>query len=82
MNPSSVSFDADADVLYVELQRGSATRTVSVDDLRLIDYSADGAVIGVEFIGASGGVDLRDLPFRQTIEKAIGDSGLPIRILA
>lgn len=77
-----VRFDPDADVLYVHLAEAKVAETRSLGDLRLIDYSKDGIVIGVEFISASHGVDLADLPFAQTIAKAIGDTGLPIRVYA
>jgi len=63
-----VTDDEDADVLYVRLSDGAVSTTQSLDDMRLIDLSADGAVVGVEFIDASGGIDLRDVPFRQRVE--------------
>jgi len=77
-----VTYDQDADILYVRLSDGQVASTRTLDDLRLIDVSADGEVIGIEFIDASGGIDLRDLPFRQRVEQLIGDSGYKIRILA
>jgi len=57
-----VTFDEDADVLYVCLTSAKVSETRKLGDLRLIDYSADGSVVGVEFISASEGVDLSDLP--------------------
>ena len=77
-----VTYDEDADVLYVRLTEDPVAKTETLDDLRLIDYSSDGAVIGIEFIDASPGIDLRDVPFRHKVEQLIGDSGLPIKILA
>lgn len=77
-----VTFDEDADVLYVCLTNKKVSETRKLGDLRLIDYSGDGSVVGVEFISASEGVDLSDLPFGPTIGQAIGDSGLPIKIFA
>ena len=62
------------------LQR-SIDHTRPVDDLRMIDYSVDNAVVGLEFVDASGGVDLRDLPFRQKAELLLGDSGLGLPLL-
>jgi len=77
-----VSYDPEADVLYVTLAEGDVATSKSLDDIRLLDYSADGAVLGVEFVNASSGVDLNDVPFQQRVEKLIGDSGLPIKVLA
>ncbi len=79
---SPVTFDAEADALYVRLRDGSSARQAMLDDARIIDYSEDGAVIGVEFLGASDGVDLDDVPFAPTVASLIHDSGLPIRVLA
>jgi uncharacterized protein YuzE len=79
---NSVTFDDDADVLYVELLDAPVDHSRSLDDIRVIDYSADGAVIGVEFINATSGVDLSDLPFAETIGRLIGETGLPISTFA
>lgn len=79
---TQVRYDPEADALYVRLTDGSSARQKSLGDLRIIDYSADGAVLGVEFIGASEGVELRDMPFAETIQQLIDQSGLPIRVFA
>ncbi|MFN0148065.1 MAG: DUF2283 domain-containing protein [Dehalococcoidia bacterium] len=76
-----VDYDKEADVLHVQLvPREQVARTHALDDMRLIDYSADGAVLGVEFIDASAGIDLRDVPFARKVEKLIGDAGLGLRL--
>lgn len=81
-NPQ-VQYDDETDVLYVRLLPGAkVARTHSLDDMRLIDYSSDGAVVGVEFVDASGGVDLRDVPFAHKVEKLIGDAGLELPLFA
>ena len=55
---------------------------VALDDLRMVDRAADGMVLGIEFVRASAGIDLRDIPFASTVTRAIGDSGRPIPIYA
>lgn len=82
MNFPRVSFDAEADVLYVYLTDGTVDETVALGDLRMIDKSKEGTILGIEFISASEGVDLSDIPFAPTVAAAIGDSGLPIRTFA
>jgi uncharacterized protein YuzE len=77
-----VTYDEDADALYVCLSDAEVAETRNLGDLRLIDYSADGAVVGVEFISVSQGVDLDGVPFGPTVAAAIGDTGLPIKIYA
>lgn len=79
---TQVTYDEEADVLYVELDATASARQQSLGDLRIVDYAADGTVIGVEFISASGGVELHDVPFADRIAAAIEDSGLSIRVFA
>ncbi len=80
--PQPVTYDPDADVLCVRLIDGeSVARQTFIDDLRIVDHSEDGSVIGVEFVGASDGVELADVPFAQKIEELIGNSGHSFRIL-
>ena len=73
---------AESDAIYVTLSEGEIERSVSLDDFRNIDYSADGAVVGVEFLGVRGGVDLADVPYSHKVEKLIGDLNLGIKIFA
>lgn len=77
-----VIYNADSDVLYVRLRDAPATVTEFLDELRALDYSADHAVVGIEFIGASAGVHLGDVPFATTVQELIRDSGHKIPILA
>lgn len=74
--------DPEADAIYVMLKDTETARSVQLDDFRIIDYSADGAVAGVELLGVQGGVDLSDVPYRETVEKLIGELGLGIKIFA
>jgi uncharacterized protein YuzE len=75
-------FSPTADAIYVYLNDQPVAYTKELDDYRLIDYSADGAVVGIEFLGVSGGIDLSDIPFEKTVEQLIGDLGLDIKIFA
>ncbi len=75
-------YDGEADAIYVRLTRGRTAHSVSLDDSRIIDYSATGAVVGIEFLGVRGGVDLRDVPRRPTVEKLIGELAADIKIFA
>jgi uncharacterized protein YuzE len=76
------SFSPTADAIYVYLNDQPVAYTKELDDYRLIDYSADGAVAGIEFLGVSGGIDLSDIPFEKTVGQLIRDLGLDIKILA
>ena len=76
------TYAPDADILYVMLRDGEKIeRQTFLDDLRVIDHSATGVVVGVEFMCASEGVDLGDVPFARQVEYLIGRSGHSFRIL-
>ena len=78
----SVNFDEEADVLYVHLAAGEVAETTALGDLRMVDRAADGTILGIEFISASAGIDLRDVPLAGVVSQAIGDSGYTIRVYA
>ena len=67
----TVRYDKEADAIYVHLHDGRAVRTQFMDDLRMIDVDTDGTVVGIEFLDVSGGIDLHEVPFRQTVETLI-----------
>ena len=77
-----VVYDPEADALYVQLIDAPVARTHALDDLRLIDYSGDGGVVGVEFLEAKFGIDLRDVPFSNRIDALIRETGLGFPIFA
>jgi uncharacterized protein YuzE len=62
MGGQMITYSETADALYVQLQEADVEKTVPLDDLRIIDYASDGSVVGVEFLDASTGLDLRGLP--------------------
>ena len=82
MNQPTVRYDHEADALYVQLGPGPSARSSNLGDLRLLDYSAEGSVVAVEFISASEGIDLSGVPERSAVERAIIDSQAPVRIFA
>ena len=67
------SYSKSADALYVYLSEGDVARTRIPDDRRIIDLAADGRVLGIEFVDASAGVDLKDIPSKQQVEGLIRD---------
>lgn len=69
-----VHYDPDVDVLYVDLaprSDGDVARTRELDPGRLVDYAASGEVLGVEFLGASDGVNLDGVPHAEVIRKTL-----------
>ena len=74
-----VRFDRKDDVAYVEFSTADSARQVALDDATIIDYAADGSVVGVEFISPSRGVNLAGVPRAAEIEREVRRLGLPIR---
>ena len=64
------------DILYVHLREGEIAKTRAFGDDRLVDVDANGVVLGVEFIGIDGELDLRGLPEQEAIQDAIVSSGV------
>ena len=73
----SVSYSQRADILYVRLAEGKVFRTVALDDRRNLDLAGDGSLLGVEFIDASTGIELGDVPHHESIEAAIRNLSSP-----
>ena len=73
------TYDRKHDVAYVEFSGADSARQIAVDDATIIDYADDGAVVGVEFISPSRGVNLVGVPHAAEIEREVRRLGLPIR---
>ena len=57
-----VQVDVSAGALYVRLSDSAVHKTREFGDFRMVDYDADGHVVGVEFLQIATGVDLDGLP--------------------
>ncbi|MEO8625705.1 MAG: DUF2283 domain-containing protein [Candidatus Limnocylindrales bacterium] len=72
-------YDRRRDVAYFEFSSAQSVRQVQLSDLRVIDYGAEGTVVGVEFISPSRGINLTDIPRAVDIEREARRLGLSIR---
>ncbi len=72
-------YDRAADAAYFEFSSADPARQVKLDDSRVIDYAADGSVVGVEILLPSRGVNLVGLP--RAAEIARGLRSLDFRVL-
>ena len=75
-----VTYDADADAAYISFSTAASARQVPLDDERVLDYGADGALVGVELLSPSHGVDLAGIPRRSEVASAVRSLGF--RVLA
>jgi len=71
-----ITCDQKADAVYLYLSNNDVAYSKELDTERVIDYSADGEVRGIEFLSVSHGVNTDDLPYRSAIERALYDRGI------
>jgi uncharacterized protein YuzE len=57
-----IEIDTEANAVYAEYLDAPVARTVEIDDLRVVDYTAEGQVKGIELLAVSNGVTLDGLP--------------------
>ena len=74
-----ITYSETVDALYVKLQdKAEIKKTVPYDDSRIVDFAADGSVVGVEFLAARAGIDLTGIPERERLEAPIRSLNFPI----
>lgn len=74
MTSMTIRFDPDADALYVafaDRRAGDVARTEELGDGRQVDYDASGAILGVEFLFVSQGLNLTGVPRADEVAAAI-----------
>ena len=76
------TYDEENDVLYIQFSEAEVEHTVALDDLRLVDYDASKGPVGVEFMGASQGLDVSDVPYSDQIAAILARNGLDFAIFA
>lgn len=73
----TIDYSPESDAVYVTITDKPVSKQHFLDDYRIIDLAEDGSVVGVEFLGVSGGIDLTGLPnqeaLRQAVEPVIAD---------
>ncbi len=76
-----VRYLPEIDILDVEVREGTVARTLNLGHWRNIDLDAEGRVLAVEFINVSTrGVDLTNVPERETIERLIRDANIALPV--
>tara|TARA_Y100000310_G_C20652306_1_gene800107 strand:+ start:951 stop:1160 length:210 start_codon:yes stop_codon:yes gene_type:complete len=56
-----ISYDKDADVVYIEFKKGEFAKNKKVDDLTIIDLDSKGDLLGIEFLDASKRIPAKSL---------------------
>jgi uncharacterized protein YuzE len=71
----------DIDILMVYVREGRVARTRTMGHWRNVDLDEEGNVVEAEFINAASlGVDLADVPERETVERLIREAGIVLPI--
>lgn len=66
-----LTYDEQADAVYVQFRRSTVTRTEELSDGVAVDYDAEGRPLGVEFLNVSLGIDLDQVPRRAQVAKLL-----------
>ena len=66
-----IQLDPNAGSLYIRLNHSPVHHTREFGDFRMVDYDAQGRIVGVEFLQIRGGIDLSGLPERQRLQTAL-----------
>ncbi len=75
-----IEYDRGVDAAYFSFSAAASARQEKLDDARIIDYDADGTVVGVEFITPSLGIDLTGVPRAAEIAREARKLGLRVRL--
>ena len=73
-----VEHDSRHDTAYFAFAAGDSVRQVALAGGRVVDYAADGSVLGVEFLAPSQGLDLDGLPRPAEIARAAARRGIRV----
>jgi uncharacterized protein YuzE len=67
--PRRIELDPLADAAYVRVTDHPVARTKELDSQRILDYDAQGEIVGLEFLAISQEVDLAGLPYGQELAR-------------
>lgn len=73
-----VDLETRHDAAYFAFADADAVRQEKLDGGRIVDYAADGTVVGIEFLEPSRGLDLDGLPRALEIARAARRRGLRV----
>ncbi len=73
-----VTDQVELDILYVSPNDAPVAQTRELDLWRNVDLAADGTVVGIEFVNASGGIHLADVSRANEVAGLVRDFNLPV----
>ena len=66
-----ITYDSDADALYVYLSEEQVAQTVAGSNNRFVDLDEAGGIVGIEVLDVSSGFELTDLAERYGVENEL-----------
>ena len=73
-------YDANADCVYILINRLPYAYSKEIDETRFVDYAEDGTVIGIELLYVSGGVDICDLPHEAEVGRLLEEHDVKLLV--
>ena len=74
------TYDQEADAIYITFSDKPIASTKVLDDMRVIDYTADGSPVGIELLCVSEGVITDALPYLKDVLRLL--EGIQVKIFA
>jgi len=56
-----ISFDEQADAMYIEFRKGDFARNKKIDDFTIIDLDEEGNILGIELLDVSKRIPVESL---------------------
>lgn len=56
-----ITFDKDADAVYIEFRKGEFAKNQKMDDFTILDFDAEGNILGIELLCVSGRIPIESL---------------------
>jgi uncharacterized protein YuzE len=57
----NISYDKDADCLYIQFQQGKVHKTKKIEEGILVDLDEEGKIYGIEIVGVSERISIASL---------------------
>ena len=56
-----ISYDKEADAMYIEFRKGKFAKTKKIDDFTIIDLDEQGNILGIELLDVSKRIPIESL---------------------
>ncbi len=56
-----ISYDKEADAMYIEFRKGNFSKNKKIDDFTIIDLDKEGKILGIELLEVSTRIPIESL---------------------